>query len=1059
MNVFNVFQDDSEQESTDLPSSRLRELIEKRKRDVGDETLLNKKLKNAGNIEKSENGIENTDCDMENANANGELSEQAELKLGEVCELNTNEDWTESEGHTKGLDSSLLNRAKLRSPQIKIHVVEALELCLHEVALPPDIDYRPLQRPKKLLKEYKFLLDPFQKEAIMCIENDESVLVSAHTSSGKTVVGEYSIIKSLNLKQRVIYTTPIKALSNQKYREFQEEFGDVGLITGDVTINPTAGCLIMTTEILRNMLYRGSEIIREVSWVIFDEIHYMRDKERGVVWEETLILLPDNVHFVFLSATIPNARQFAEWVAHLHHQPCHVVYTDYRPTPLQHYIFPIGGDSLHLVIDEKGAFNERNFDIVMKLISNVGKVKKTENKQWMGRNNEGKETACLKIVRMVMEKNLAPAIIFSFSKKECEIYAMQISKLDFNTSDEKKLVDEIFENAMDVLSDEDRSLPQVENVLPLLRRGIGIHHGGLLPILKETIEVLFSEGLIKALFATETFAMGLNMPARTVIFTSIKKYDGSQNRFLTSGEYIQMSGRAGRRGLDDKGTVIVMFDEPLSPANAKDLLQGKADALNSAFHLSYNMILNLIRVDDINPEYLLDKSFFQFQNHAKIPKLREEYDELEKKIAQIKIADEKKISSFKKLTVEQDELMKEYLTFVHKPDNLKQFLRPGRLVKVKTIGDKELGWAMLLNYKHASSPKDNPAKDASTINIDVLIMIDQKSTAKNPEKCLPGITGQMVIITMPHTNILQLSSVCVVLPRDLRVEDNMTTAKMAYKEVEERFKGEFPLLDPLKMIRNSIPRIAVIEEQLASLEQRIKDHNAKEFEDLDKRLETLHEKDRLIAERNNLEVEIDKSLSLLQMDELKCRKRVLRRLEFCTESDVITLKGRVACEISSADELLLTELLFSGVFNDLTPQQATSLLSCFVCEEKGPGTTKMAEELMKPLRLGKDIAKRIANIFLEAKMDVDRDSYLDQMKPFLMDAVLAWCNGVTFLEICKMTDVFEGNIIRCLRLLEELLRQLIQAAKTLGNQDLEAKFNEGIKHIKRDIVFAASLYL
>lgn len=1054
MDVFNVFEDNTEEESTDLPSSRLRDIIEKRKRDVADEKLLNKKLKNTeNNVDKSVN--DNTET-IENDTEKD--SSFTELKIDEVGEFKNNGNLIEcDDNHVKGLDPNLLNRAKLRSPQIKVHVVEALELCVHEVALPPDIDYRPLPRPKKLLKEYKFLLDPFQKEAIMCIENDESVLVSAHTSSGKTVVGEYSIIKSLKQKQRVIYTTPIKALSNQKYREFQEEFGDVGLITGDVTINPTAGCLIMTTEILRNMLYRGSEIIREVSWVIFDEIHYMRDKERGVVWEETLILLPDNVHFVFLSATIPNARQFAEWVAHLHHQPCHVVYTDYRPTPLQHYIFPIGGDALHLVVDEKGAFNERNFDIVMKLVSNTGKVKKTENKQFRGLNNEGKETACLKIVRMVMEKNLAPAIIFSFSKKECEIYAMQIAKLDFNTRDEKKLVDEIFENAMDVLSEEDRSLPQVENVLPLLRRGIGIHHGGLLPILKETIEVLFSEGLIKALFATETFAMGLNMPARTVIFTSIKKFDGSQNRCLTSGEYIQMSGRAGRRGLDDKGTVIVMFDEPLSPASAKDLLQGKADALNSAFHLSYNMILNLIRVDDINPEYLLDKSFFQFQNHAKIPKLREEYDELEKKIAQIKISDEKKISSYKQLNIEKEVLMKEYLAFVHKPNNLKQYLRPGRLIKVKTVGDKELGWAMLLNYRHVSS--SHPLKDNPTIDIDVLIMIDPKSTAKNPQKCLPGITGQMVIITMPHTNILQLSSVCVVLPRDLRVEDNMTTAKIAYKEVEERFKGEFPLLDPLKMIRNSTPRIAVVEEQLASLEQKIKDHNAKDFEDLDKRLETLHEKDKLVAARNNLEAEIDRSLSLLQMDELKCRKRVLRRLEFCTESDVITLKGRVACEISSADELLLTELLFSGVFNDLTPQQATSLLSCFVCEEKNPGTTKMAEELMKPLRLGKDIAKRIANIFLEAKMEVDRDMYVDQMKPFLMDAVLAWCNGVTFLEICKMTDVFEGNIIRCLRLLEELLRQLIQAAKTLGNQDLEAKFNEGIKLIKRDIVFAASLYL
>lgn len=308
-----------------------------------------------------------------------------------------NQSETEIDESYKLKKARLMSISNLDSIQIKIHTVEALEYCLHEVALPPHVEYKPLIKPKKLLKEYKFILDPFQKEAIMCIENNESVLVSAHTSSGKTVVGEYSIIKSLNLKQRVIYTTPIKALSNQKYREFQEEFKDVGLITGDVTINPTAGCLIMTTEILRNMLYRGSEVMREVSWVIFDEIHYMRDKERGVVWEETLILLPDNVHYVFLSATIPNARQFAEWVAHIHSQPCHVVYTDYRPTPLQHFVFPVGGDCTHLIVDEKGVFNERNFELASKIIQDPGQGKKFENKK-LNRRSDGKESSCLKLL-------------------------------------------------------------------------------------------------------------------------------------------------------------------------------------------------------------------------------------------------------------------------------------------------------------------------------------------------------------------------------------------------------------------------------------------------------------------------------------------------------------------------------------------------------------------------------------------------------------------------------------------------------------------------------------
>jgi superfamily II RNA helicase len=200
----------------------------------------------------------------------------------------------------------------------------------------------------KPAKIYPFKLDTFQQDAVDRIERNESVLVAAHTSAGKTAVAEYAIAKSLRDKQRVIYTSPIKALSNQKYRDLEEEFKDVGLMTGDMTINPNATCLIMTTEILRSMLYRGSEVMREVAWIIYDEVHYMRDKERGVVWEESIILLPHNVRFVFLSATIPNSKEFCAWVSKIHHQPCGAVYTNYRPTPLEHFLFPSGASGLYV---------------------------------------------------------------------------------------------------------------------------------------------------------------------------------------------------------------------------------------------------------------------------------------------------------------------------------------------------------------------------------------------------------------------------------------------------------------------------------------------------------------------------------------------------------------------------------------------------------------------------------------------------------------------------------------------------------------------------------------
>ncbi|CAN1323959.1 DExH-box ATP-dependent RNA helicase DExH10 [Linum perenne] len=269
--------------------------------------------------------------------------------------------------------------------------------CVHEVAVPSDYtfpevgtNHGTLSNPVyegELAKTYKFELDPFQKVSIACLERNESVLVSAHTSAGKTVVAEYAIAMAFRDKQRVIYTSPLKALSNQKYRELQHEFEDVGLMTGDVTLSPNASCLVMTTEILRGMLYRGSQILKEVAWVIFDEIHYMKDRERGVVWEETIIFLPPQIKMVFLSATMSNATEFAEWICRVHKQPCHVVYTDFRPTPLQHYVFPRGGSGLYLVVDENEQFREDNFMKLQDSFSKdkIGEVSKMANGKASGR--------------------------------------------------------------------------------------------------------------------------------------------------------------------------------------------------------------------------------------------------------------------------------------------------------------------------------------------------------------------------------------------------------------------------------------------------------------------------------------------------------------------------------------------------------------------------------------------------------------------------------------------------------------------------------------------------
>lgn len=947
--------------------------------------------------------------------------------------------------------------------RIQVHRVETVEACLHEVAIPPEAEFVPLKpMTEKPAKEYPFILDPFQKEALLCLENNQSVLVSAHTSAGKTVVAVYAIAMSLRDKQRVIYTSPIKALSNQKYRELYEEFQDVGLMTGDVTINPTASCLVMTTEILRSMLYRGSEIMREVGWVIFDEIHYMRDKERGVVWEETIILLPDNVHYVFLSATIPNARQFAEWICHLHHQPCHVVYTDYRPTPLQHYIFPAGSNGIYMVVDENGEFREENFSTAMSVLRDAGEAAKGDQRGRKG-GFKAAESNCFNIVKMIMERNFAPVIVFSFSKKDCEAYALQMSKLNFNSEEEKALVDEVFNNAIDNLSDDDKKLPQVEHVLPLLRKGIGVHHSGLLPLLKETIEILFSEGLIKALFATETFSMGLNMPARTVLFTAARKFDGKDFRWVTSGEYIQMSGRAGRRGIDDRGIVILMVDEKISPSVGKQIVKGQADPLNSAFHLTYNMVLNLLRVEEINPEYMLERSFYQFQNYASIPELCEKLKDTEEKYNKLTVENEDSVGSYYKIRQQLDNLGKELLTFIQKPQYILPFLQPGRLVQVKNEKD-DFGWGAVINFQKKANQSKTPSGSESSYVVEVLLNLSRETSRSKDvntiKPCPKGEKGEMQVVPVLVHLIQAISAVRLYIPSDLRPPDNRQSVLKSIQEVEKRFPDGIPLLDPIEDMGIKEKGLKDIVKKTEAFEHRMYSHPLHKDSNLENLYTQYQSKAQVGNEIRAIKSELKKKKSLLQMDELKCRKRVLRRMGYCTASDVIELKGRVACEISSGDELLLTELLFNGVFNDLTHQQCCALVSCFVFQENaGSEMPKLTEELSGPLRIMQDTARRIARVSIEAKLEMNEEDYVSTFKPHMMDVVNAWCNGATFSQICKMTNIFEGSIIRCMRRLEETLRQLMQAAKAIGNSELENKFAEGIRSIKRDIVFAASLYL
>lgn len=907
----------------------------------------------------------------------------------------------------------------------------------HQVALPPDLDYEyvPLSEhksPEEPARTWTFKLDPFQSLSVASIERDESVLVSAHTSAGKTVVAEYAIAQCLKRNQRVIYTSPIKALSNQKYRDFDAIFGDVGLMTGDVTINPTASCLVMTTEILRSMLYRGSEIMREVAWVVFDEIHYMRDKTRGVVWEETIIMLPDKVRYVFLSATIPNAFQFAEWIAKIHRQACHVVYTDFRPTPLQNYFFPSGGNGARIIVDEKGNFNEQNFAIVMQEVEEKkGGDSADPNAKMKGRGknkkinkggaDEGSDIS--KIIRATIKKALNPVIVFNFSKRECENMALAISNFNFNDDSEKVMVDRVFQSAIDTLSEEDRTLPQITNLLPLLRKGIGVHHSGLLPILKETIEILFQESLIKVLFATETFSIGLNMPARTVVFTQVTKWDGVKRRPLTSSEYVQMAGRAGRRGLDARGLVIMMIDDKLEPDTAREIVTGQQDRLNSAFYLGYNMILNLLRIEAISPEFMLERCFYQFQNAASVPALEKELMSLQHERDSVSISDENTIKEYYTIRQQLNTLTKDMRSVMQHPNHSLDFLQSGRLVQIynpkesaeNVAGGLDYGWGVIVNQTARRGPKTGepewPAQESHMI--DVLLSISKSSQdfvlnpgrldAEMPEGLKPSTEKDEMYVTVPCllTCIKAISQIRLFMPKDgLKADADKDQVRKSLAEVKRRFPDGVPILDPLENMDIADDSFKKLLRKIEVLESRLIANPLHLSPLLPSSWDQYHAKTKLVEKVKEKRKDVARAHSIAQLDELRSRKRVLRRLGFINDAEVVQLKARVACEISSTEghELLLSELLFDRFFNEMTPEVCAAVLSCFIFDEKVEAPA-LKEELQKPFREIQAKSRIVARISQECKLDVNEEEYANSLKWQLMETVFTWAQGRSFAEI------------------------------------------------------------
>lgn len=456
--------------------------------------------------------------------------------------------------------------------------------------------------------EFPFELDDFQKEACKFIDEGKSVVVCAPTGAGKTVIAQHAIHRALEEGTRIFYTTPLKALSNQKYYDFSEKYGSekVGLLTGDTSINRNGQIVVMTTEVFRNMLYGTNfgavaDNMKDVKYVVLDEVHYMNDEQRGTVWEESIIYCPTNVQIIALSATVANAAELTAWINTVHSRT-ELVDTDFRPVPLRFFYFDSSQpDKLLPLLTPSGQLNKKI---------------KPEKRVWGHKKNKQKSFV-KDVVRNLQERDMLPAIYFTFSRKKCDEQMEKCAGLELITKGERAEI-------LHIIDDYIAENPHLYNNkhIQYLLCGVASHHAGLLPAWKNLVEKLFQKGLIKVVFATETLAAGINMPARSTVISSTSKRTDSGHRMLTASEFLQMSGRAGRRGMDEVGYVTIVGTQFQSPEEVAELVLSDANPLESRFSPSYSMVLNLLQRFSIEEaKELIMKSFGYFSSGSRLTPL------------------------------------------------------------------------------------------------------------------------------------------------------------------------------------------------------------------------------------------------------------------------------------------------------------------------------------------------------------------------------------------------------------------------------------------------------
>jgi ATP-dependent RNA helicase HelY len=857
--------------------------------------------------------------------------------------------------------------------------------------------------PRRFAARFPFALDGFQTSAIEALASGASVLVAAPTGSGKTVVAEYAIEQALEAGRKCFYTTPLKALSNQKFGDFVARYGAarVGLLTGDNTINGEAPVVVMTTEVLRNMLYERSGTLDGLVSVVMDEVHYLQDPYRGAVWEEVLIHLPLSVSVVCLSATISNAEQFGEWIGTLR-GPTRVVIEEKRPVPLEHH-YLVGRDLHPMHVDHGGQLVPNPYVVSLdreevRYRSYTRRGSGATQYQRIPRPREGHRGVYVprreEVVEVLSEQGMLPAIYFVFSRAGCDrsVGWLMASGVRLTTREEAVRIREFAEMRASWMGEEDLKTLGFYDFQEALAAGIAAHHAGMLPVFKETVEELFEAGLVKVVFATETLSLGINMPAKSVVIEDLWKFQGERHELLTPGEYTQLTGRAGRRGIDALGHAIVVYQRQVAFERVASLASTRTYELTSSFRPSYNMAVNLVRnYTREEAHHLLNSSFAQFLADRGVVALERQLERDEASLAghrermRCHLGD---FADYWRLREKAERIRAEARKGSERArtDGVRDALarlRPGDVLFVPRA--KRRGLAVVLSNREGRPTV--LAQDRKFFRLSVRDFDDPPvSLTKIP---LPR-TGSARSARYRRDLAARLVTIDVRPPRRPRTGIDAKVEREAARI--ERLAEAHPCHgcadrpDHERWAR----RASELEDQVRGVVRRIR-----------ARTETLaRQLDRVLA--------------------------VLGDLGYVQDFSILP-KGRTLARIYGEGDVLVSEALAEGLLADLTPAEAAALVSTIVYESR----ERVPREGDMPTPATADRYRRLRGIYGRVRRaeDAHHVELCRELEDGFAATVHRWASGEALEDVLRDAGLAPGDFVRTCKQLLDLLRQIEEVAQ------------------------------